>query len=136
MSRRRTEPPQPRFECELPATNRSLGLLRARFADWLSSLPERREDSIDLVLTISELAAAAVRDAADPNGAGCSSTEMLAAHAWIEDGAVAIQVVAEHPIARRETNDAERGFAIVASITDAVSVRAHGDRTLVCARKW
>ena len=129
MSRRqRAASAHPRFECELPATNRNLGILRARFSEWLSTLPETRPDRSDLVLALSELAAAAVR--------GGARGDTLAARAWLDDGAVAIEVVAAQPLMRREASDAERGFAIVASITDALSVRAQGDRTLVCARKW
>ena len=133
MSRRQTtESALPRFECELPATNRSLGLLRARFAKWLAALPQPRADRIDLVLALSELAAAAVRG----NESTVGTVDNMVAHVWFEDGAVAIEVVAAQPSTRRESNDTERGFAIVASITDALSVRAQGDRTLVCARKW
>jgi hypothetical protein len=54
----------------------------------------------------------------------------------LEDGAVAMEIGSARPTVRREAIDAERGFAIVASITDALSVRGDGDRTLVCARKW
>jgi anti-sigma regulatory factor (Ser/Thr protein kinase) len=134
MSRRqRAEPTHPRFECELPATNRSLGVLRARFSEWLATLPEPRADTLDLVLALSELAAAAVRGGRDSTA---GTIEEMVAHAWLDDGAVAIEVVAAQASARSETNEAERGFAIVASITDALSVRAQGDRTLVCARKW
>jgi anti-sigma regulatory factor (Ser/Thr protein kinase) len=125
------ESAHPRFECELPATNRSLGILRSRFAEWLHRLPEPRADRIDLVLALSELAAAAVR-----GNESMSKTKNFVAYAWLEDGAVAIQVLAPQPPVRREASDAERGFAIVASITDALSVRALGDRTLVSARKW
>lgn len=125
------ESAHPRFECELPATNRSLGILRRRFAAWLTRLPERRTDRIDLVLALSELGAAAVR-----GNESMSEAESFMAYAWLEDGAVAIQVLAPQPQLRREASDAERGFAIVASITDALSVRALGDRTLVSARKW
>jgi anti-sigma regulatory factor (Ser/Thr protein kinase) len=131
MHRRQpAESAHPRFECELPATNRSLGILRRRFATWLSRLPEPRADRIDLVLALSELAAVAVR-----GNESMSEAEDFVAHAWLEDGAVAIQVLAPQP-QLREASDAERGFAIVASIADALSVRAQGDRTLVSARKW
>lgn len=142
MSRpQREDSAHPRFECELPATNRNLGILRARFSAWLSTLPEPRPDRIDLVLALSELAAAAVRGrpSSEPSSENDETTavgEKVAAHAWVEDGAVAIEVVAPQPPSHREVSDAERGFAIVASITDALSVRAQGDRTLVCARKW
>jgi hypothetical protein len=133
MSRRRNiNSEHPRFECELPATNRSLAQLRADFADWLSSLPRPRRDRFELVLALSELGAAAIRGV-DP---GAIVAPTMTANAWVKDGGVAMEVISDQPATRREGTDSERGLAIVASITDALSVRADGARTLVCARKW
>jgi len=100
-------------------------------------LPEPRADRLDLLLTMSELAAAAVREQSDaPTGTTKRMPHRMKARAWLEDGAVAMEIGSARPTVRREAIDAERGFAIVASITDALSVRGDGDRTLVCARKW
>jgi anti-sigma regulatory factor (Ser/Thr protein kinase) len=133
MSRRpNIDSERPWFECELPATNRSLARLRAGFAEWLSGLPWPRRDRFELVLALSELGAAAIRGV----DADASVEPRMTAHAWVEDGGVAMEVIADQPATRREGTDSERGLAIVASITDALSVRADGARTLVCARKW
>ena len=48
--------PEPRFDCELPATPRSLARLRARFAGWLDAIGVADFVRRDLLLTVSELA--------------------------------------------------------------------------------
>ena len=118
---RRAPGPEPQFECELPATARSLARLRARFSGWLTAIGAGDLLRRDLTLTISELASATLGD--DPEGG-----HRLRARAWRDDEGVVIEVIDHRDVgdARARSLDAVhggRGLAIVASLADVLTVR-------------
>jgi anti-sigma regulatory factor (Ser/Thr protein kinase) len=113
--------PEPQFECELPATARSLARLRARFSGWLTAIGVGDFGRRDLTLTISELAAATLGD-------GSVGGHRLRARAWRDDEGVVIEVTDHGDVvdARARSLDAVhggRGLAIVASLADVLTVR-------------
>ena len=112
---------EPRFECEVPASTRSLAGLRARFRYWLADLSIVEAARCDLVLTISELAAAALEDGSE--GGHC-----LRVGAWIDDEGVAIEVsddrgTVDARVCGPDPVDRGRGLAVVATLADVLTVR-------------
>jgi anti-sigma regulatory factor (Ser/Thr protein kinase) len=123
------------YERRLPATPRSLAEFRSTLRGWLEgevAEPDRRSD---IVLAASELAAAAMRAAAEPR----TTVEISA---WVDDGAVIVESRAE--VDHRgfgngsahvfEGNDGERGFAIVAALSDVFAVKDMPTTVVVRAR--
>src|SRR2546423_10920853 len=86
---RAPEQPGPPFECDVPTTSRSLAGLRARFRGWFTAVGVADLARCDLVLTISELAAAALDGATD-------GEHWLRVGAWSDDEGVAIEVSDDH----------------------------------------
>ena len=117
------------FDDELPARPCSLWRLRERFRGWLEPAVEDAFVRHDLVLTMSELAAAALRTHDESVPAG------LHARAWIDDEQIVLEV-ADGPGDRvDESADADPGggLAVVASLVDVLSVRALGGATHIRA---
>jgi anti-sigma regulatory factor (Ser/Thr protein kinase) len=123
------------FECDVPATTRSLAGLRARFRGWLTALGIPDLPRSDLVLTISELAAAALDGVTEDE-------HRLRVGAWSDDEGVAIEVSddlgATDPRVRApDPGDRGRGLAVVATLADVLAVReVEGGRSMRARLRW
>jgi anti-sigma regulatory factor (Ser/Thr protein kinase) len=121
------------FEQRLPATTRSLAVLRTALRRWLEPIIEDSRRRGDVVLAASELAAAAVR-AADEPGAEVN------VRAWIDDSSVVVESRAEVPGPHSpsgqafEGGDGERGFSIVAALAEVFALREAPAGVVVRAR--
>jgi anti-sigma regulatory factor (Ser/Thr protein kinase) len=125
----------PPFECEVPASAWSLAGVRAGFTSWLTALGVADRARCDLVLTISELAAAALDDA--PEG-----DHRLRVVAWSDDEGVAIEVsddrgAIDTRVRGPDPGDRGRGLAVVATLADVLAVREVEGGRAMCARlRW
>jgi anti-sigma regulatory factor (Ser/Thr protein kinase) len=123
------------YERRLPATPRSLAEFRSTLRDWLEGAVAEPERRADIVLAASELAAAAMRAVTEPGTA-------VGITAWIDDGAVIVESCAEvdHRGSRGgraqafEGSDGERGFSIVAALSDVFAVKDMPNAVVVRAR--
>jgi hypothetical protein len=124
------------FEREFPATTRSLADLRQGLRCWLEEVVEEPARRTDVVIAASELAAAAMRSARSVDGA-------VAIVAWVDGPSVVIESraavddVAGRAGALSGDNggaDGERGFSIVAALSDSLAVREAPDGVVVRAR--
>jgi anti-sigma regulatory factor (Ser/Thr protein kinase) len=123
------------FECDVPASTRSLAGLRARFTGWLTALGVADRARCDLVLTISELAAAALDGATD-------GEHWLRVGAWSDDDGVAIEVsddrgAIDSRVRGPDPGDRGPGLAVVATLADLLAVReVDGGRSLRASLRW
>jgi hypothetical protein len=118
------------FDDELPARPSSLGRLRKRFRAWLEPAVGDAFVRDDIVLTMSELAAAMLADHADHAG------DQLHAQAWIDDDAIVLEVLDGHgdDLADPWPTEATPGLVVVAALVDVLSVRDVDGATLIRAR--
>jgi hypothetical protein len=125
----------PVFECAVPACSRSLAQLRGRFTDWLDARgvagPARR----DLVLTMSELAAAALDDRT-------AAGHRLRVDACSDDAGVVIEVrddrgAVDAPLRGPDLGERGAGLAVVATLSEVLAVReCEGGRTMRARLRW
>jgi anti-sigma regulatory factor (Ser/Thr protein kinase) len=121
------------FERALPATTRSLAGLRRALRRWLEDVVDDPRRRADVVLAASELAAASVRAAAVPDGS-------VRVRAWADQGSVVVESLAEVPGATAAANhafeggDGERGFSIVAALSEVFALRDAPGGVVVKAR--
>ncbi|MDQ1521753.1 MAG: hypothetical protein QOI55_2826, partial [Actinomycetota bacterium] len=109
--------------------------LRHTFRDWLDETVVDDEVRNDMVLAASELAAAAIRAVPAADAA-------VAVRAWVDNGSVVLESRAEvgdHDFVGRpskvfEGNDGERGFSIVAALSDVFAVKGMPSGVVVRAR--
>jgi anti-sigma regulatory factor (Ser/Thr protein kinase) len=125
----------PPFECEVPACSRSLAGLRASFTAWLTALGVADLARRDLVLTISELASAALDDAS-------AAGHWLHVDAWSDDEGIAIEVsddrgAIDGPVRGPDPGDRGAGLAVVATLAEVLTVRAcKGGRAMRARIRW
>jgi anti-sigma regulatory factor (Ser/Thr protein kinase) len=125
----------PPFQCDVRASTRSLAGLRARFTGWLTSLGVADLAQRDLVLTISELAAAALEGAT-------AGEHWLRVGAWSDDEGVAIEVsddrgAIDTRVPGPDPADRGRGLAVVATLADVLAVReVEGRRSMRARLRW
>jgi serine phosphatase RsbU (regulator of sigma subunit)/anti-sigma regulatory factor (Ser/Thr protein kinase) len=141
--RRRTPPPADTaghlapFEYRFSPLTATIPLGRHLFSDWLEQLSVNEAERDDLLLVASELASNAVRHAS-------GAPTALALRAWAEADSIVVEVEDDGPgfeMGERyyddETPDTElengRGLYVVEALSDEVSVRREGERTLVRA---
>jgi hypothetical protein len=130
---------RPRFECELPATPRSLVKLRARFGAWLDCNVRDRFVRNDLVLTMSEMANAALPDDASRT----PHDEAIHACAWTDRDGIVLEVI-DGPSDMIEAGtrslgegDGGRGLAVIATLADVLTVDdADGATAIRVRRDW
>jgi anti-sigma regulatory factor (Ser/Thr protein kinase) len=126
---------QPSFACDVPASTRSLAGLRARFTDWLTAAGVADLARRDLVLMISELAAAAI-------DGGTEGERRLRVGAWSDDEGVAIEVrddrgAIDSRVRGPDPGDHGPGLAVVATLADVLAVReVESGRSLHARRGW
>jgi serine phosphatase RsbU (regulator of sigma subunit)/anti-sigma regulatory factor (Ser/Thr protein kinase) len=128
------KPPLGAFEYRFSPSLATVPLARHLFGDWLEHLKLEETERADLLLVASELCSNAVRHASGKPGA-------LAVRAWADADAVVVEVEddgagmelshrAEDPDLEAETG---RGLYVVRALTDDLSVRRDGERTVVRA---
>jgi hypothetical protein len=123
------------FERHVPATVRYLADVRDGLRRWLDHTVEERGRRFDIVLAASELVAAAMR-AVPRVGAD------VAIRAWVDGSDVVIESRAEvddhalvgGPAHAFDGNDGERGFSIVAALSEVFAVRGIPHGVVVQAR--
>jgi anti-sigma regulatory factor (Ser/Thr protein kinase) len=123
------------FEREFPATTQSLAGLRQGLRHWLEDAVAEPARRTDVVIAASELAAAAMRNAAAPESA-------VAISAWVDGPNVVVEsraAVASSPArsAMSSIGDdvaGERGMAIIAALSDSLAVREAPNGVVVRAR--
>ena len=122
------------FEREFPATTQSLAGLRQGLRHWLEDAVAEPGRRTDVVIAASELAAAAMRNAAAPESA-------VAISAWVDGPNVVVEsraAVAASPAgAMSSIGDdvaGERGMAIIAALFDSLAVREAANGVVVRAR--
>jgi len=131
---RDTSPPLGAFEYRFSPSLATVPLARHLFGDWLEHFDLDDAERADLLLVASELCSNAVRHASGKPGA-------LAVRAWAEADAVVVEVEddgAGMELSHRAEDpdlDAEhgRGIYVVRALTDDLSVRRVGERTVVRA---
>jgi anti-sigma regulatory factor (Ser/Thr protein kinase) len=114
-----------RFEQRFPAMTRSLSELRHGLRPWLEQAVDGPGKRSDVLLAASELAAAAVRAA--PAGADGA----VAVAAWVDDDGVVVESRSQleerayvgAPAAAFDGDDGERGFSIIAALSDVFAVK-------------
>ena len=127
-------PPLGTFEYRFSPSLATVPLARHLFGDWLEHFKLDEAERADLLLVASELCSNAVRHASGQPGA-------LAVRAWADADAVVVEVEddgagmelshrAEDPDLEAETG---RGLYVVRALTDDLSVRRDGERTVVRA---
>jgi anti-sigma regulatory factor (Ser/Thr protein kinase) len=112
------------FERRLPATTQHLCGLRRNLRAWLEATVEDAGRRSDIVLAASELATATMRSAP------ASATD-VAVRAWFDDDSFVVESSAEAhggstsgaPAGPFNGIDGERGFSIVAALSDVFAVR-------------
>jgi hypothetical protein len=122
------------FEVRMPADTVRLASVRRRLCDWLEAHGATANRD-DIVLAASELAAAAIR-------AASTSEATVLVRAWPEDDAVVVESGAEVPSDRAlglqggafDGNEGERGFSIVAALSDVFAVKDAPTGVVVRAR--
>lgn len=127
-------PPLGAFEYKFSPSAVTVPLARHLFADWLEHLGLDEGEHEDLLLVVSELSSNAVRHASGMPGA-------LAVRAWADGDAVVVEVEDDGPGMELSTRaedpdlDAEtgRGLYVVRALTDELTVRRAGERTIVRA---
>ena len=127
-------PPLGSFEYRFSPSLATIPLARHLFGDWLEHLSLDASEQADLLLVASELCSNAVRHASGKPGA-------LAIRAWADGDAVVVEVEddgAGMELSNRAEDpdlDAEqgRGLYVVRALTDDLSVRREGERTVVRA---
>jgi serine phosphatase RsbU (regulator of sigma subunit)/anti-sigma regulatory factor (Ser/Thr protein kinase) len=128
------KPPLGAFEYRFSPSLATVPLARHLFGDWLEHFKLEEAERADLLLVASELCSNAVRHASGKPGA-------LAVRAWADADAVVVEVEddgagmelshrAEDPDLEAETG---RGLYVVRALTDDLSVRRDGERTVVRA---
>jgi hypothetical protein len=121
------------FECDVPANVRSLATLRSRFGDWLDGFMQDCFARGDLVLTMSEMATAALSVREHERGT-------LRARAWTEEAGVVLEVVdvegsvLDARVRNHEEGDGGRGLSVIASLADVLTVDDVGGATAIRAR--
>jgi hypothetical protein len=123
------------FEHRMPADPRNLAAFRGALRRWLPSVLGDQRRRSDVVLAASELASAAIRAATD---AGVT----VAARVWCDSGAVVVESRLESPTHRVvgghggafAGNDGERGFSIVAALSESFGVKEVPSGVVVRAR--
>ena len=112
------------YERRLPAATQHLAGLRRTLREWLESAVDDPRRRADIVLAASELATATIR-------AASANASAIAVRAWIDHNSV---VVESSALARDDAtsaassgpfngSDGERGFSIVAALSDVFAVR-------------
>jgi hypothetical protein len=122
------------FEVRMPADTVRLATVRRRLCDWLQAHGATANRD-DIVLAASELAAAAIR-------AAPTSDATVVVRAWPEDDAVVVESGAEVPSDRAlglhggafDGNEGERGFSIVAALSDVFAIKDAPTGMVVRAR--
>ncbi|MCU1430393.1 MAG: hypothetical protein JWL83_4393 [Actinomycetia bacterium] len=119
------------FEQRLPATTRSLAELRHAVREWAARATDDEDRMADIVLAASEMGAAAMR-VAPP-----TATVVLAA--WVDRACVVIESRVEtsrdaHAPHANDDDGDERGFSIVAALSDVIAVRDSSSGVVVRAR--
>jgi hypothetical protein len=121
------------FELDVPADVRSLARLRARFGTWLEGCVSDDFVRSDLVLTMSEMAAAALPTTGSHRGS-------LRARAWSDDDSVVIEVVdgdgsvLDARARSLDADDGGRGLAVIATLADVLTVDDAAGATSIRAR--
>ena len=129
-----SSPPLGPFEYTFSPSLATVPLARHLFGDWLEHLALDDVERADLLLVASELCSNAVRHAS-------GAPRALALRAWADHDAVVLEVEddgagmelstrAEDPDLEAETG---RGLYVVRALSDDLSVRRDGDRTVVRA---
>ncbi len=121
------------FDDELPARPSSLCRLRHRFRNWLEPAVRDTFTRNDIVLTMSELAAATLR------GHERGVAGDLHARAWMDDDSIVLEVVDGHDDHAGDEQDERRAepgtaLSVVASLVDVLSVRERDGKMQVRAR--
>jgi anti-sigma regulatory factor (Ser/Thr protein kinase) len=114
----------PPFERRMPASTSNLAELRRTLRAWLEATVDDAGRHADIVLAASELAVAAMR-------AVPTADDAVAVAAWLDDDSVVVESRAETsdeavvggPSRAFDGNDGERGFSIVASLSDVLAVK-------------
>lgn len=124
------------FERNVPANVRSLAMLRADFRVWVDGYALDRMLRRDLVLTMSEIAAAALQSHQPGRGT-------LRARAWTDPDAVVLEVVDSNGSvldARTRVIDqgeSGRSLSVVASLADVLTVDdSHGATSIRARVSW
>jgi anti-sigma regulatory factor (Ser/Thr protein kinase) len=121
------------FERRLPATTQHLSGLRKTLRAWLEGTVEDPSCRADIVLAASELATATMR-------AAPASATAVDVRAWLDDDSVVVESSAEArgatvgPSGPFNGSDGERGFSIVAAVSDVFAVRDAPDGVVVRAQ--
>lgn len=138
--RRRTPPPPDAaaplapFEYRFSPSRATIPLARHLLSDWLEHIAVEDAERADLVLVASELCANAVRHASGAPSA-------LSLRAWAEGDAIVVEVEDDGEGFELDslyddevpdlTAERGRGLYVVEALTDEVSVRRDGERTVV-----
>jgi hypothetical protein len=112
------------FERRMAASPSNLAELRRGLRAWLETTVDDPRRRTDIVLAASELAVAAMR-------AVPTADDAVAVAAWVDDDSVVVESRAEvhdEGVVRGSSrafdgNDGERGFSIVAALSDVVAVK-------------
>jgi anti-sigma regulatory factor (Ser/Thr protein kinase) len=123
------------YERRVPATTQHLAALRQTLRDWLEAAVDDPRRRTDIVLAASELATAMMR-------AASSDLSAIALRAWVDHNSVVVEsralagADATTSASSRAFNgsDGERGFSIVASLSDVVAVRDATEGVVVRAQ--
>jgi hypothetical protein len=117
------------YECHVAAATSNLAELRRTLRTWLEATVDDPNRRADMVLAASELAVAAMR--AVPN-----ADDAVALEAWVDDDSVVIEsraeahddAIVDRPSRAFDGNDGERGFSIIAALSDVLAVKGapHG----------
>jgi anti-sigma regulatory factor (Ser/Thr protein kinase) len=123
------------YEERLPASASSLARFRHSLRRWVTTAVDDPTRATDIVLAASELAAATIRSAP-----GASTQVVL--RAWVDDGTIVVESTAA---AKPHGGDAathgsfdgvegERGFSVVAALSDTFAVMSRPEGVVVRAR--